>query len=223
MSLSLKDVMDELKKNGTAQNVKIYRRRGATGELFGVSFAHLKDLTKRIGIDHDLAEQLWATGNIDARTLATMIADPGKMTSEEADRWAKEIDYYVVADYLGSLIARGSLAHDKIELWTQSKDEFVRQAGYSALASSLKQDSALSDDDCRGMLKRIEEEIHNSPNRARQAMNNALIAIGVFRPHLTDEAVGSATRIGKVEVDHGDTSCKTPDAISYIYHALKSR
>ena len=30
------------------------------------------------------------------------------------------------------------------------------------------------------------------------------------------EAIKAAKRIGKVTVDHGDTDCKTPDAVAYI-------
>ncbi len=30
------------------------------------------------------------------------------------------------------------------------------------------------------------------------------------------ESMGTAQRIGKVDVDHGETSCKTPDAAPYI-------
>jgi hypothetical protein len=44
-------VMTELKKAGTAQNRKIYARHGATGEMFGVSFATLRSLHKQIKTD----------------------------------------------------------------------------------------------------------------------------------------------------------------------------
>ena len=37
------------------------------------------------------------------------------------------------------------------------------------------------------------------------------------------EALEAAKAIGKVEVDHGDTDCKTPDAASYILKAAKRR
>jgi len=53
-------------------------------------------------------------------------------------------------------------------------------------------------------------------------MNNALIGIGVFKPALCKKAVAAA-RIGKVEVDHGETNCKTPDAIPYIGKASKRK
>jgi hypothetical protein len=47
-------------------------------------------------------------------------------------------------------------------------------------------------------------------------MNNALINIGVRNPKLEKIAIAAAGRIGTVEVDHGETSCKTPEAVSYI-------
>lgn len=223
MSLTLSDIMEELKHQGTSQNVKVYRRHGATGDLFGVSFANLKALKKKIKTDQSLAESLWETGNIDARMLATMIADPKTITPETAEKWVKDINYYVLADSFAVLIARTDMTRDKVLTWVKSADEYVRRVGYSTLASALKEGTKLSDEDCLDMLQRIEKEIHSSPNRARQAMNNAVIAIGVFRPELSEQAVSAATRIGKVEVDHGDTSCKTPDAVSYIYKSLKRR
>jgi hypothetical protein len=35
--------------------------------------------------------------------------------------------------------------------------------------------------------------------------------------------VRTAKKIGKVEVDHGETNCKTPDAVTYIEKALHRR
>jgi hypothetical protein len=52
-------------------------------------------------------------------------------------------------------------------------------------------------------------------------MNGALISIGVFKPACRSKAIDAAKRIGKVTVDHGATSCKTPDAVPYIEKASK--
>ena len=58
-------------------------------------------------------------------------------------------------------------------------------------------------------------------------MNLAVIAIGCRSPGLRKAALAAAKRIGKVEVDHGDTACKTPDAAEYIQrswaHATSKR
>jgi hypothetical protein len=106
----------------------------------------------------------------------------------------------------------------------KSKDERHREMGYALLAVRLRDDpGSISDADARQMLATIEKEIHRSPNWARYAMNGAMIAIGVFKPALRKEAVAVARRVGKVDVDHGQTSCKTPDAVAYIEKAAKRK
>jgi hypothetical protein len=50
-------------------------------------------------------------------------------------------------------------------------------------------------------------------------MNGALIAIGVRNAALRAEAEAVAAKIGRVEVDHGETGCVTPEAIPYIARA----
>jgi len=66
------------------------------------------------------------------------------------------------------------------------------------------------------MKRKIKTRIHASDNWVRYAMNNALINIGVRNPKLEKIAIAAATRIGTIEVDHGETGCKTPEAVSYI-------
>src|SRR5262245_52553297 len=67
--MSLAEAMSALEKAGSAQTRKTYARHGVEGDMFGVSFATLKLLVKRIGVDHELAVALWATKNHDARVL----------------------------------------------------------------------------------------------------------------------------------------------------------
>lgn len=54
-------------------------------------------------------------------------------------------------------------------------------------------------------------------------MNSALIAIGIYRDSLREEALSIARKIGKVTVDHGETNCKTPEAEAYILKGLARR
>lgn len=215
--MEFKRVMSELENNGTAQNRKIYKRHGAGDNQFGVSFADLNKLKKKIKVDHALAVELWETGNSDAQSLALMIADPAEMTLKTAESWLKDVSYYMICDALAGLVSRTSFAEKAMLKWMKSPKEYVKQCGYSLCSSILlARPDALSDDLCSDLLATIEKEIHDSPNRARHSMNSALIAIGSYKPNLTEGAIEAAQRIGKVEVDHGETSCKTPDAIPYI-------
>jgi 3-methyladenine DNA glycosylase AlkD len=205
---------------GTAQNVKVYKRHGAGENLFGVSFANLNKLKRQIKVDHELATELWKTGNTDAMSLATMIADPTEITSASADDWLKSVSYGLVADLLAGVVAKSKHGLSKFKKWSKSKKEYTRQCGYGVLASMLRDDeSQVSDELCIETLTRIETEIHTSPNCARQVMNGALISIGIYKPQLQAKAIAACRRIGKVIVDHGETSCKTPDAEAYIRKA----
>ena len=87
------DVMSELKSYGTEQNIKVYKKHGAGDNLYGVSFANLNKLKKKIKKNQNLALKLWDTGNTDAMTLATMIADPSEFTQELSDCWMDDLSY----------------------------------------------------------------------------------------------------------------------------------
>src|SRR5688572_33316488 len=87
--MTLPQAMAELKKNGSEQTRKTYLRHGAPEPVFGVSFATLKSMYKRIKVDHELALALWDTGNFDAMNLALKIVDPARISSTDLDKWAK--------------------------------------------------------------------------------------------------------------------------------------
>ena len=212
------DVLAKLKKLGKKKTAEIYRRHGATGEVWGVSFADLGTLKKQIKVDHNIAQSLWKSGVLDAQTLALMIADPATLTPAEADEWLAQASADVLLGYLAQVVAPTSFARDKLQRWTQSEDDFPRATGYTLLSLLLAGDQ-IPDDEARQYLNAIESTIRDSPNRSRHAMNMALIAIGSNKSALKKEAIAAAGRIGKVQVDHGKTSCKTPDAAAYIKKA----
>ena len=82
--MTVNEMMSELKSLGSEQTCKTYKRHGVKGDMFGVSYANLGKIKKKIKVDHKLAEQLWATGNHDARIVATMIADPKQVNDKTA-------------------------------------------------------------------------------------------------------------------------------------------
>jgi 3-methyladenine DNA glycosylase AlkD len=215
------EVLEHLRTLGTEQNRKIYRRHGVGGDLHGVSYAHLKHLQKQIKQDHELAQRLWATGNHDARILATMVADPALATGRLLDAWAKDVGNGVLTDALAGLVSKTPLARKKMEQWTKSKEEWLGSAGWLLLAHLARDDGELPDAYFEDRLATIEREIHSRKNRIRYTMNAALIAIGLRNGSLEKKALAAAARIGPVVVDHGETSCKTPDAADYIRKATQ--
>ncbi len=219
--MSIKATMKELEKSGTAQNRKVYARHGVEGPMFGVSYANLKSLTRKIGRDSALAEQLWGTGNHDARVLATMVADPETVTGRTLDSWAKDIDSYVISDAFSGLVGKTKFAARKADKWARSKNDFLGQVGWNLIGGMAMREAADDTERLQTHLETIEREIHTRPNRTRHAMNMALCAIGIGCEHLRQEAIAVARRVGQVDVDHGQTGCKTPSAEEYINKAAK--
>jgi 3-methyladenine DNA glycosylase AlkD len=218
--VTLTETMEALRAAGSPQTRKTYLRHGYPEDTFGVSFADLKRLAKKLDGDQQLARALWATGNGDACTLAAMIADPGETSPEELDRWVSQVRYSLLAQMLSRYVADTEFAREKAEQWTRSAAEHTGETGYYVLAQLALKDEGLPDEYFEDYVRTIERTIHGAKNYTRYAMNQALIAIGVRNPHLTQVALEAAGRIGKVHVDHGDTACKTPDAAAYIRKTL---
>ena len=93
------------------------------------------------------------------------------------------------------------------------------QAGWALLSHLAMKNTDLPDDFFLEHLETIELEIHSRKNRVRHSMNGAVMAIGLRNRKLEKGALAAAAAIGKVEVDHGETNCKTPDAAAYIRKA----
>jgi 3-methyladenine DNA glycosylase AlkD len=214
--MTLREVMKQMKTCGTEQNRKTWGRYGIQGEMFGVSFANLYKFQKQIKVDHELAEQLWATGNYDAQVLATLVADPNAMTDKQFEEWAKGLNNNGIALMYGKLLIRSPLARKKAEKWHKSKDELIASVGWMLISGLALGNNELPDEFFDPYLKLIESGIHKQKNWVRYEMNGALITIGLRNERMEKKATQVAKKIGKVIVDHGNTECKTPDAVEYI-------
>ena len=214
--MTFQEVMKQLKACGTEQNRKTWGRHGGKGEMFGVSFANLYKFQKQIKVDQELAERLWATGNYDAQVLATLVADPNAMTDKQFEEWAKGLNNNGIALMYSKLLIRSPLARKKAEKWHKSKDELIASVGWILISGLALGDNDLPDEYFDPYLTLIESGIHKQKNRVRYEMNGALITIGLRNDRMEKKAMEVARKIGKVIVDHGDTDCKTPDAVEYI-------
>ncbi len=213
--MNKEEALEKLEEFGSEQNQKIYKKHGVTNEIFGVSYGDLNKLKREVNKDHKLAEQLWRANNHDAQIFATMIADPKEFSAKDLESWADELNNYIVTDAFSKLVGKTSILKEQTEKWTKSKSEWTARTGWLLLTSLVK-DENFEDSYFEPYLQKIEKEIHKAKNRVKDAMNMALIAIGARNESLQKQALTIAEKIGKVEVDHGQTGCQTPDAAVYI-------
>ena len=217
------EVMKQLKSLGSAQTRKVYRNHGTLGELYGVKYGDLGKLVRKIKVDHEQALELWETEVVDARVLATMIADPAKMTMTVLNGWMKSVDSSALSNAVSNVAQRSPSAVKLVAKWKARKSarsEWVSSTAWMMVAGITRESPQLySKKEYKELLKEIENEIHSAPNQTRHAMNSAVIGIGTYIDERS--AVAAAKRIGVVEVDHGATSCKTPSAERYIRKAAE--
>lgn len=219
----MQHLMEELEALGTAQARKIYANHGVGPNQFGVSVAALRTIAKRIKRDHAAAQFLWASGNYDARYLACMIADPAQATESELEVWVRDLDNYGISDAFSGYVTDTPHAPTLYPRWIAADHEWIEYAGWNVLGSLVYRGHPVPADVVERHLVMAEQHVHTAKNRVRYAMNAYIINVGLLDEPLRSMALEAAERVGDVEVDHGKTSCETPNAKAYILKTLDYR
>lgn len=217
--MTLQEVMDFLESKGSEQTKKVLTRHGAKEPFFGVKVADLKIIMKKIKKDHDLALQLFETGNSDAMYLAPMIADPILYTKEQLTEWAHQAYWYYISDFaVAWAAAESKYGIELAKTWMKADREFVASCGWATYSSvmSITPNEELDIQEIKDLLEYVIDNINDAQNRVRYAMNNFVIAAGCYVPELTDLCKTYGSMLGKVDVHMGGTSCKVPQAKEYI-------
>jgi 3-methyladenine DNA glycosylase AlkD len=216
--VTVNQILKDLKSLSEPRAVKVWKRLGMdTSTFYGVGLTKIKNYSKKVGRSHELAGELWETGIHDARLLATMIEEPKKVTEEQIDRWIAEADFWDLSDKIcTNIAAKTPFALKKVRKWIKSKDEFVKRSGFSLMAELARNGNAIEESELEEYIELIERTIHKQKNWVKEAMNWTLISIGSRNRSLNQKALAAAHRIGKIDVDYGDSSCKLPDAIGFL-------
>ena len=213
------EVMKELERLGSPQTKKTFLRHGCPEPFFGVKIGDLKKIVKRIKKDTSLAKELYRTGNSDAMYLAGLIADGSELSLRDLDEWAKKAPWHMISGYTVPWVATENPDGWGIALkWIDSPEEKISSSGWCTLGSivSVREDQVLDLKAVEKLISRVEKTIAKSPNRTRSAMNTFIISVGGYVKALSKSTIATAERIGKVEVDMGDTDCRVPYAPDYI-------
>lgn len=215
----VKEIMSYLEEKGSPNTVKIYRKHGANGELFGVKVGDLKPLQKKYKNNNDIAKALFATNNSDAMYLAGLVSDPKSLGKETVQQWVEQAWWYMLSEYaVAWVLAETPDAISHINELMESEEEKILSCAWSSLSSyvGVTADEDLDLSYLTKKLSEVEQTIHQQKNRVRHTMNGFVIALGTYVPAMTEKAKAAAMNIGKVEVYMGETSCKVPFAPDYI-------
>ena len=171
-----------------------------TDNALGVSLPIVRDIAKKIGKNHKLAQQLWNSGIHEARILAGIIDEPDKVTGKQMENWVKDFNSWDVCDQVcGNLFDKTKFAYKKAFEWSERKQEFVKRTGFVLMATLSVHDKESLDKKFEQFFPIIKKHSTDERNFVKKAVNWALRQIGKRNLKLNKKAIKIAKEIQKID------------------------
>lgn len=168
--------------------------RGA--RVLGVPVKTLRSIARETGRHHALAEELWASGIHEARILASIVAEPKRVTLDEMERWASDLDSWDLCDQCcTNLWVRTPFARERALVWSERAEEFVKRAGFVLIVQVAGKDKGAPAELLHRYLARAEREAGDERNFVKKAVSWTIREIGQRGPELNEAAVTLARRL----------------------------
>jgi 3-methyladenine DNA glycosylase AlkD len=199
--MTVDQVLAELREQANPENVAAMARVGISSSYtLGISVPAIRRFARRIGRDHALALDLWASGIHEARILAALVDEPVRVTPEQMEAWAAEFDSWDICDQVcGNLFDRTPYAFDKVAEWSRRDEEFVRRAAFALLAELAVHDKRAPDERFLACFPLIVAAATDERNYVKKAVNWALRQIGKRNPTLNAQAIDLAREIQQLD------------------------
>lgn len=217
--MKYKEVIAELESLKNDRGIKYYEKTyGESSVYLGLGLTPLRKLAKKIKINPALAKELMKSKYFEAKMLSIMIDDPklydqktlGKYIKILPDQFNENPLSYFTMMLTEYIVAKSPDAEKVIQKLSKSKNSSERFIAYSALANLGRLNSS-NELFFEKFLPIIESDIQSEENNVKDAMNNSLLYWGQRSKELNKSIIKSFKTIGKIIVDYGETSCKTPD------------
>ena len=192
------------------------------GDDHGINLSQMRALAKRIKTDHDLAVQLWATGETAPRLLSMLICRMKDFSADQLDAMVRETEVPKVNDWFVNYLAKKSPHAEELRLrWFADADPTVAAAAWSLTSVRVAKDPEGLD--LSALLDLIERDMKDAPSRLQWAMNETLAQIGIFHPDLRDRALAIGDRL-QVLADYPTApGCTSPFAPIWITEIVRRR
>jgi len=201
MNSQTNSILTALYSHANPKNVEGMARYGITSRnnVLGVSAKPLFSLAKNIGKNHALALELWHTGIYEARILAALIADPSQMKKSIMNAWVKDFDNWAICDGVCMHCFRDTPYAQELALkWVRQKQDVVRRAGFTLIATLCVNDKKADDAVFLAYLPLIEKYATDERTYVKKAVNWALRQIGKRSLKLNPHAIKTAEAIHKM-------------------------
>ena len=194
--MTVEQVLIELKLLSTPEHFGKLAHFGINdAKALGVKIPLIRTLAKKIGKNHALAVELWATEVHEARLLATMIDDPKLITENQFDSWVQDFNSWDICDQCCGLLIKTSFSLQKIDEYSINNQEFIKRTAFVLMCALAVRDKKMEVSTFQYFLEIIEREAWDERNFVRKAVNWALRQIGKRDEELRLIAIETAERI----------------------------
>jgi len=202
--MEYQEIIKELKSSSSPKDREGMARFGINPKYaLGVRVPVLRSLAKKIGKDNVLAKALWKSKIHEARILASMIADPERVTEKQMEEWVKDFNSWDLCDQCCmNLFDKMPGAFERAIAWTKREEEFVRRAGFALMACLAWHDKTAKDKEFERFFPFIKKHSGDERNFVKKAVNWALRQIGKRNNALNKKAIKLAKEIQRLD-------CKT--------------
>lgn len=185
------------------------------GDDHGVNLGRLRALAKSLKTHHDLARELWETGDTAARLLALLICRPKSFSRDELDSMLREARVPKVHDWFVNYVVKKSPYAEDLRLaWLADPDPVVASAGWALTSDRVtKNPEGL---DLPALLDVIEAEMKDAPDRLQWSMNTCLAQIGITHPEHRARALEIGERLEVLKDYPTPPNCTSPYAPLWI-------
>ncbi|MHA6694948.1 DNA alkylation repair protein [Homoserinimonas sp. A520] len=190
------------------------------GDDHGVNLSKLRLVAKRLKTQHDLAGELWATGDTAARLLALLVCRPKLYSTGELDGMLRVAQAPKVQDWLVNYVVKKNPHAEELRLkWFSDPDPIVASAGWALTSERVaKSPEGL---DLAGLLDIIESQMKDAPDRLQWAMNTCLAMIGINNPDLRTRAIDIGERLEVLKDYPTPPNCTSPFAPIWITEIVR--
>ncbi|SNT01847.1 3-methyladenine DNA glycosylase AlkD [Micrococcales bacterium KH10] len=211
------EVMAEL---AALEDPKIRAVNEKHGDGHGVNLTKLRAVAKAARTNHELARDLWQTGDTAARLVALLTCRPKAFSMDELDAMLRDSRVPKVHDWLVNYVVKKSPHAEELrQLWFADDDPVVASAGWALTSDRVaKKPDGL---DLPGLLDIIETQMKDAPDRLQWAMNTCLATIGIEHAALRARALDIGERLEVLKDYPTPPNCTSPFAPIWINEMVR--
>ncbi|WP_341358406.1 DNA alkylation repair protein [Georgenia sp. M64] len=206
------EVMAEL---AALEDPRIREVNARHGDDHGVNLTKLRAVAKRLKTQHELARELWATGDTAARLLALLVCRPKAFERDELDTMLRDARTPKVHDWLVGYVVKKSPHAEALRVaWFADPDPVVASAGWALTTDRVARSPEGLD--LPGLLDVIEAQMKDAPDRLQWAMNHCLAQIGIEHAEHRARALEIGERLEVLKDYPTPPGCTSPFAPAWI-------